>query len=287
MAIKKILVPMSDTKTGTSALSAAIALARAYDSHIDVLHVRPDPRAAAMAYMGEPMSAAMIEELMESQEKRTAAEAAKVRKAFDENCAKAKIAVDGKAAGPGRISAAFHDETGSEDEELSIAGRVSDLVVFARPQGQLAAPQRLTLEAALMDTGRPLLVVPPKAPAKIGSSVAIAWNGSTQASRAVAMAMDFLVGAQSVTILTAKENGVGARPEDLRDYLDWHGIKAKIVSVAAKGDAGKALLAAAAKAGADLMVMGAYGHSRVRELVLGGVTKHVLQATTIPTLLAH
>jgi nucleotide-binding universal stress UspA family protein len=168
-----------------------------------------------------------------------------------------------------------------------LAGRVSDLLVVARPQGQLAAPQRLTLEAALMDTGRPLLIVPPKAPAKIGSNVAIAWNGSTQASRAVAMAMDFLVTAQSVTILTAKENGADARPDELRDYLAAHGIKAKIVSVAAKGDAGKALLAAADKAGADLLVMGAYGHSRVRELVLGGVTKHVLQSTTIPALLAH
>jgi nucleotide-binding universal stress UspA family protein len=239
-----------------------------------------------MAYMGEPMSASMIEDLMESQQKRAADEAAKVRKAFDDVCAKAKIAGGGKA-GAAKLSASFHEETGSEDEELSIAGRVSDLVVFARPQGQLAAPQRLTLEAALMDTGRPLLVVPPKAPAKIGSSVAIAWNGSTQASRAVAMAMDFLAAAQSVTILTAKENGDGTRPEELRDYLAWHDIKAKTVSIAAKGDAGKALLAAAAKAGADLLVMGAYGHSRVRELVLGGVTKHMLQATTIPTLLAH
>lgn len=286
MAIKKILVPMSDTRASSGALSAAIGLARAFDAHIDVLHVRPDPRTAAMAYMGEPMSAAIVEEMMESQEKRSAAEAVKVRKAFDEACAKAKIAVDGKAA-PGKVSASFHEEVGSEDEELRVAGRVADLLVVARPQGQLAAPQRLTLEAALMDTGRPLLVVPPKSPARIGSSVAIAWNGSTQASRAVAMAMDFLVTAQSVTILTAKENGLETRAEDLRDYLDWHGIKSKVVSVAAKGDAGKALLAAAAKAGADLLVLGAYGHSRIRELVLGGVTKHVLQTTTIPALLAH
>lgn len=287
MAIKKILVPMNDTKTGNSALAAAISLARAFDSSIEVLHVRPDPRAAAMAYMGEPMSAAMVEEMMEAQEKRSDAEAKRVRKAFDEGCAKAKIEVDGKVGVPGKITASFREETGSEDEELGIAGRVADLVVFARPQGQLAAPQRLTLEAALMDTGRPLLVVPPKAPAKIGANVAIAWNGSTQASRAVAMAMDFLITAQTVTILTAKENGVDSRPEELRDYLAAHGIRAKIVSGSAKGDAGKTLLAAAAKAGADLLVMGAYGHSRLRELVLGGVTKHVLQSTTIPALLAH
>jgi nucleotide-binding universal stress UspA family protein len=99
--------------------------------------------------------------------------------------------------------------------------------------------------------------------------------------------MDFILAARAVTILTADENGGNSRPDQLRDYLEFHGVQAKVTSVAAKGDAGKALLAAAAKAGADLLVMGAYGHSRVRELVLGGVTKHVLQATTIPTLLAH
>jgi nucleotide-binding universal stress UspA family protein len=286
MAIKKILVPMSDPKTGASALSAAIGLARAFGAHVEALHVRPDPRLAAMGYMGEPMSASMIEEVMETQQKRTAAEAAKIRKAFEAACADAKVAV-GKPGARAKVTASFREEVGSEDEELSIAGRVADLLVMARPQGQLAGPQRLTLEAALMDTGRPLLVVPPKSPEEIGGSVAIAWNGSTQASRAVALAMDFILAAESVTILTAKEDGGDARPDQLRDYLECHDVEATIRSVDAKGDAGKALLGAAGRAGADLLVMGAYGHSRVRELVLGGVTKHVLQATTIPTLLAH
>lgn len=287
MAIKTILVPVSDTKTGGVALGAAIALARDFNAHIAVLHVRPDPRGAAMAYMGEPVSASMIDDVIKASEKRSAETAAKVKKLFDETCAKAKIAVSDKAPGSGKMSASFDDETDYEDQAIRRAGRVSDLIVLPRPQGMLATPQRLTLEAAMIDTGRPLLVVPPKAPAKIGGNVAIAWNGSAQAAHAVAMAMDFLAGAQSVTILTAKEDGADYRAEDLQNQLAWHGVKAKITSVSAKGDAGKALLTAAAKAGADLLVMGAYGHSRVRELVLGGVTKHVLQATTIPTLMAH
>jgi nucleotide-binding universal stress UspA family protein len=286
MAIKKILVPMNDAKADGNALSAAIALARAFDSHIEVLHVRPDPRSAAMAYMGEPVSASMIEEMMEATEKRAAAEAAKVRKAFEDACAKARIPVGKKAAEAGKASASFETETGNEDEAIRLAGRVADLVVMARPQGPLAGSQRLVLEAALLDTGRPLLVVPPKA-SKIGTNVAIAWNGSAQASRAIALAMDFIVTARTVTILTAKEDGVDYQPDEVSEYLGWHGIKAKAVQVASKGDAAKALLSAANRAGADLLVMGAYGHSRVRELVLGGVTKHVLQETTIPTLMAH
>jgi nucleotide-binding universal stress UspA family protein len=101
------------------------------------------------------------------------------------------------------------------------------------------------------------------------------------------MAMDFLVTASSVTILTAKENGADYRPNALKDYLAAHGISATVSAVSAKDDAAKAILAAATKAGANLLVMGAYGHSRVRELVFGGVTKHMLQETTVPTLMVH
>ena len=99
--------------------------------------------------------------------------------------------------------------------------------------------------------------------------------------------MDFLVTASTVTILTAKEDGSDYRPNDLKDYLAAHGISAKVAAVSGKDDAAKALLAGASKAGASLLVMGAYGHSRVRELVLGGVTKHMLQATTLPTFMVH
>ncbi|HTI87603.1 MAG TPA: universal stress protein [Alphaproteobacteria bacterium] len=287
MAIKKILVPISDAKDGSGALAAALALGRDFNAQVVVLHVRPDPRAEAIAYMGEPMSSSMVDEVMRSAEKRAAQNAAKVRKAFDDACAKAKVAVSAKSAAPNAVSASFEEVTGIEDEELRDRGRVVDLLVVARPQGPLAGPQRLTLEAALIDTGRPAIVVPPKAPAKIGGNVAIAWNNSTQASRAVALAMDFLVGASTVTILTAKENGSDYRPNDLKDYLAAHGVSAKVAAVSGKGDAAKAILSAATKAGADLLVMGAYGHSRVRELVLGGVTKHMLQSTTIPTFMVH
>ncbi len=287
MAIKKILVPFGDAKIGIGALSAAIAIGRDNDANVSVLHVRPDPRSAAMAYMGEPVSASMIDGIMASMEKRTASEAAKAKKAFDDACAKGKVPASGKNPAAGKFTATFTDETGYEDVSIRERGRVSDLLVMARPQGDLAASQRLSLEAALIDTGRPLLVVPPKSSAKIGTNVAIAWNGSSQSARAVAAAMDFIVAAKSVTVLVAKEENADFDGEELQGYLAAHGVKAKVVSVAAKGDAGKALLSAASKAGADLLVMGAYGHSRVRELVLGGVTKYVLQNATIAALMAH
>jgi nucleotide-binding universal stress UspA family protein len=287
MSIKRILVPMSDVKSGAGALGAALALARSFNAQVVALHVRVDPSSAAMAYAGEPVSASMIDDVIRASEKRSAESAAKVRTAFDEACAKAKVAVGGKSATPNAASAVFVDVTGVEDEEIRDRGRLVDLLVVSRPQGQLAGTQRLTLEAALIDTGRPAIIVPPRAGATFGGNVAIAWNNSVQAARAVALAMDFLVAAKTVTILTAKEDGTDYRPNDLKDYLAAHGISAKVAAVSGKDDAAKALLSAATKADADLLVMGAYGHSRVRELVLGGVTKHMLQATTLPTLMVH
>jgi nucleotide-binding universal stress UspA family protein len=286
MSIKKILVPMSDAKTGAAALAAALALGRAFNGQVVALHVRPDP-SAAWIYMDEPISPKLIESMMAESEKRAAEVAGRIRKTFDEACARAKVPVATKELAANRATASFVDVTGIEDEEIRERGRLVDLLVVARPQGEFAGSQRLTLEAALMDTGRPAIVIPPKVPAKIGTSVAIAWNDSTESSRAVSMAMDFLVTASSVTILTAKEDGGDYRPNALKEYLAAHGIPATVSAVSGKGDAAKAILSEATKSGANLLVMGAYGHSRVRELVFGGVTKHMLQATTLPTFMVH
>jgi nucleotide-binding universal stress UspA family protein len=133
-----------------------------------------------------------------------------------------------------------------------------------------------------------VLVAPPKAPAKLGGTVAIAWNGSAQAARAVEGALPFLAGAK-VTVLTAAEKDeFVAAPAELSAYLAWHGVSASTATVEADSDAaGEALLAEAGKLGADLLVMGGYGHSRVREVILGGVTYHVLGNAEIPVLMAH
>ncbi len=140
-----------------------------------------------------------------------------------------------------------------------------------------------------MGTGRPVLLAPATAPAKIGSSVAIAWNGSVEASKAVASAMSFLTRARSVTAISVVEDGGSDHNLDgLVEYLRWHGIRAKPNVVKTRGgDVGKAVASAASRAKADLLVMGAYTHSRVREMIFGGVTNHVLSTGRVPVLLAH
>src|SRR5689334_1716913 len=181
MAIKRILVPMPDAKTGTQALAAALALGRDFNAQVIALHVRRDP-SADWAYIDEPVSPAVIDSIIKGAETSIAEVAATTRKAFDEACAAAKFPVTTKVPVANRPTASFVDVTGSVDEEIRDRGRVADLLVIARPQGELAGTQRLTLEAALIDTGRPAIVVPPKVPGKFGGGVAIAWNNSTEAS---------------------------------------------------------------------------------------------------------
>jgi len=163
-------------------------------------------------------------------------------------------------------------------------------VVIARAQGENAATTITeTLEAALMDSGTPLLVAPAGVPATVGGHVAVAWNGGLEAARAVTAAMPFLKGAEDVTVLTIGDPcPPEATPEALTGYLASHGVKANIRNPESGGDSmSAALLAAAGEVNADLMVMGAYTHSRLRELVFGGVTYEVLSAADIPVLMAH
>jgi nucleotide-binding universal stress UspA family protein len=166
---------------------------------------------------------------------------------------------------------------------------VSDLIVVRRPRNSTDMSARTIAESGLMRTGRPVLLVPGSKPGKVGSSVAIAWNGSVEASKAVASAMPFLMRARAVTAISVVESGVEFHNlEGLVQYLRWHGIRAKPAVVKSRaGDTGKAVCGAASRAKADLLVMGAYTHSRMREMIFGGVTDHVLRASRIPVLLAH
>ncbi len=179
---------------------------------------------------------------------------------------------------------------GHEEEAVAEIGRLTDLLVIARPVPERDVPSVMSLNAALMETGRPLLLAPPVLPATIGRNVAVFWNGSAEAARAVATALPFLDKAASVIILSAREEAA-ATPGELVDYLTWHGIAATehdfVAGSAGGGQVAQTLIDEAVTRGADLIVMGAYTHSRLRQLILGGVTRHVLHYATIPVLLSH
>nr|WP_256477835.1 universal stress protein [Aurantimonas marianensis] len=146
-----------------------------------------------------------------------------------------------------------------------------------------------SLKAALFHTGRPVLLCPPAdtPPVQIGTHIVIAWNGSTEAARAVALNIGLLEDANTVTILTGGEEVYGTTSEDLASYLKNRGITAAIERFSAPHNVGKELLERCRKLGADLMIMGAYGDSHEKEIMFGGNTQTIIESTPIPVVLVH
>lgn len=282
MSYKTLLVPANDPAAVAAAAEPALALAGRWRAHVTVLHARPSPESYA-AFAAEGVSAAMVEDLIRSARKEMDARAGLTKQAFEALAKKAGIAVGASRADA--ATAAWLDAEGDVYDVVVRHGRVADLVVVARP-ANATGPYPLTVdEFTLFDVARPVLLLPATAPAAVGTRVAIAWNGSANAARAVAGAMPFLKEAKAVSVL-APPDGDGAL---LGEALRRHGVAMQppVRIDAAPAQAGERLLAEAQRLGADLLVMGAYGHSRMREMILGGATRHVLHAATLPVLLMH
>ncbi len=288
MDIRKILVPVTGTDGGRPGLDAAFRVARYLDAHVEGLHARRNAR-DALAYVGEGMTGAMIEELIATAEQEAATLAQRARRDFAEACEAAGFEQTEARRRGDRPTAHLRLETGRADEIISLAARVADMVVIARPGDDDDIALRAVLEATLLESGRPLLVVPPGGIKNPPDSVAIGWNGSAEAARAVAHAMPLLTRAERVTVI-AVEEGVkpGPSAEDLVDYLAWHGVSATLHSMRSEHrSTGELLLADAKAAGAGALIMGAYSHSRLRRMIFGSATEHMLSAADIPVLMMN
>ncbi len=285
MTIRKIVVPVDGTDATRLSLETAFRLGRDVGAHVEVLHARADPR-LAVPLVGEGMSGAMIEELIDLTEKESAARAVKAREMFDRAREAAGVAVAETPAKTGPTTG-WIEAVGSEDEILVQRGRLADLLVVARPTAHAEAPSVVAFHAAVFETGRPVLVTPLEPRETFGRAVAISWNASAEAARAVSAALPLIERAETVRVLNVDTDGTeedGA--EGLVDFLAWHGISAD-KQVVAKGDGSVGAAIVAACADADMLVMGAYTHSRLRELILGGVTRHVLEHAPLPLFMAH
>ncbi len=288
MPHKMILVAVDGTDASMPAIAAAFTVGRDLASHVVGLHIRADSK-DAVPLLGEGMSGAMIEEIIDLAEQEAEKKADRAKEMFDHYCRDNAISVVDEPPGPDGVSASWIQETGREDEAMARRGRLADLIVVARPTAEHEIPPTMTLNTALFETGRPVLVAPPIPPSEMGRKIAISWNGSAECARAIGGAMPLIVRAEGVVVMTAESDRTSAdMAPDLAKYLAWQGVSAITEAVIPGGRSiGEALLQACRNDAVDLLVMGAYTHSRLRQMILGGVTKHVLAAAELPVLMGR
>jgi len=270
MSYKDILVCADANKVAASSLDVACKLANKFDAHVVALHVLPFPVIPADAIGAVP--AELIDWQRDYARKQSDAAKREVDLAAQRNgCRIEWRSVEGDIA-----------------ETALLHSRYADLIVL----GQTGAEVSTGLaESVLMGSGRPVLMVPHEGSfPSVGERVLIAWNRSREATRAVHDALPLLTSAKQVTVMEVdSSHRDGHIPgADVVRHLTRHGARAEASSTTANGiDVGNAILSRAADLGIDCLVMGGYGHSRLGELVFGGVTRTIMDTMTVPTLMSH
>jgi nucleotide-binding universal stress UspA family protein len=275
--LKDILVHVDTRKECSERLKVAIQLARTHEAHLTGAYVIPRSRIPTYLEVQVP------KEILEKAAAARLEEAAKARQTFENTCRANGLACEWRQA------------EGPMVETLALSARYADLVVVSQrnPEDEELEtgemPDRFILAA-----GRPVLLVPYAGTfPQVGRTVVVAWDASRLATRAVNDALPLLRKAAKVHLLAVNpeggQEGHGEIPcADIGHHLARHGVKAEASSLRVDDlDIGDAVLSRAADFGADLIVMGAYGHSRWRELVLGGVTRHLLNHMTAPVFMSH
>lgn len=277
--MKSILVPVEDHDAMEEVLKTALLIARQYGSYIEGLPLGPD--IAEMVAADFSMSGVIFDD--------------RTRRAFLRQAGETFEGFMSRNNVPRRtdesegVSFGWMGETLVSPASVGEYGRVFDLLVVGRPGPGSNEPHRSTLEAALFESGRPLVIAPPKAPQAVGAVIAIAWNGSSETARSVAFAMPLLLRARDVPVLAVPGLRLpGPSDAQLARSLRRHGIAARVVEVPETSAVpGRTLLELAAELGADLMIKGGYTQSRIRQLIFGSVTSDILAEAQIPVFMSH
>ncbi len=289
MVFRKILVPIGGGAATPRIVHAALLFARATGAHISALHVQADAK-EAVPLLGEGMSGSMIEDMVDMAEKEGDERSKRAREKFDAFVQANGLTVQEDGAGGDGGTASLTFTAGREDEMVARLGKVSDLVVSSRPNPGSDRPPLMMVHAAIFETGKPVLLLPLEPIETLGSNILIAWSGASEGARAVSAAMPLLEKADKVTVTTVESEKSLARvgADELVQHLAWHGVTAAYEGITSDGrPAGELISAKAKDLGCDLMVMGAFTHSRLIQIILGGVTRHMMNASEIPILMSH
>jgi nucleotide-binding universal stress UspA family protein len=287
---KLMLLPVRGDASDAAPYATALAAARLFEGHITALHVRPDVQrdVAALAASDMGMATGLDATLIRMETEADAREQAAAAAWRDITERHGVVATD-QPGSPG-VTTEFLTEVGYEADWVAEHGRLTDLVVAGRGHAGSALD---AIEAALLETGKPVLIAPAEVAASgpvMDGTIGIAWKDCKEAAAAVSAGMAFIRRAKRVLIFSVDEGSerTDRSPARLAHALRWHNTNVAVKLLPKDGrPPATALLAAAAELGCDLLVMGGYGHARLREAVFGGFTRAVLDHAALPVLMAH
>lgn len=289
MTIRKILVPVTGAKQDAGALALAFAAAGPFDAHVEALFVHPDPR-EAIPYVGMPVSPEVIQTIVDSArdiaKKASKSAHAALEKAA--NHAGAKL-VEHSVTGKGIVTACLREVEGHFITRVGEAAKLSDLVVFGPATLDSGPDVSGAFAEVLTHVERPVLLGADGVPHSMMRKIAIGYDRSAAACHAMTAALPYLSLADEVELIAVQERPLDTESlDEAVEYLALHGVSAK-THIFAKGErtAGEALLDAAAKGGASMLVIGGYGHSRMLESIFGGTTLHLTRHPAMPLFMVH
>ncbi len=285
MTIRRILVPVlgkEDPESGAMlevpALETGFSLGERFGARVDVLCIE----AARTTGLPWWIPDSGLDELLDLIERRDAQRRDQARAIFDRIAGERRPPISEPDETRTGYSVSFVELT-EDSGSLAAHGRLADLIVLAHA----GIPPEALVEDLLRDTGRPVLVLPRTTSSPALDHIALAWNGSLEAARAVAFGMDFLRAANRITVIAVNEEREPSASR-LVDYLSHHGLEAGVERAQSpRLEAAETLLQEVGRTGADVLLMGAHSRNRFRELILGDVTDLVLRRAEIPTMLVH
>ena len=277
--MRNILVPVENHTAIDSVLNTALLFATRFQSYIEGVPLGPD--LPDLVAFDMPVSWTVADQ----NTWRELAEEA--RKKFSDFMSVSNV----PAYDPTKneLSHGWAGEAALGDSHVSSYARIFDVTLLGRPGGERGNARMATAEAVLFDSGRPILLAPPKPPSVLGDTIVIAWNQSLEAARTVAMAMPILKKARRVYVLSIPERTVeGPTGDRLAHNLRANGVAAEAVDKSGKGKShGDAILDHTSALGGDMLIKGAYTQSRLRQMIFGGATSHILGKAEIPVFMAN
>jgi nucleotide-binding universal stress UspA family protein len=284
--MKNLLAVIGDGNAGP-VLEAALKVARRFNSHIVGLHSLTTEYAVVF---GGEMGFSISSEVDRTLEREGHDRRDQARRLFRDFMSAQGVPIGPPSPDHHGPSASWREEDGRQNAVVGMSGRVYDLILVEQPE-KLASIAEATLEDALFESGRPVMMVPKIAAPTLGEVVAIAWNGSTETATTVALSLPFLEKAQEVVVIAVGPQHMpepGPTGDELARTLERHGFKVNLrTAFGRQKSQGESFLQEATAAGADLIIKGAYTQSRIRQMIFGGATRHIIMESKIPVVMSR